>query len=122
MYPIGAVSRHAVGMKRKFALFIRAGFCMIAAGVRDDYPAFPQRRVDHCAPLALVACFAHPRVRVFHDRENIRGVCHPFLPPIGITGGEVAGEPLDKGAFFHGRGTPAHWLPFHHFRDGSAAG
>ena len=121
MDPVGTVLGNAMGMKRKFAFFICAGFSMIAAGMGGDGPPLPKRSVDHRAPLGFVTCLAHGRVRVLHDGEDAGRVGYVRLPLIGFMRGEMAGQPFDKGALFHSRGTPAHRLPFRQFRDASAA-
>ena len=121
MDPVGTVLGNAMGMKGKFALFIGAGFGMVAAGMGRDRPTLPKRGVDHSAPLGFVSRLAHGRVRVLHDGEDAGCVGYVRLPLIGVLRGEMAGLPFDKGALFHSRGTPAHHLPFREFRDASAA-
>ena len=121
MNPVGTILGDALRVKGKFAFFVGAGFGMIAPRVSGDGPPFPKRGVDHRAPLRLVSRLAHGGVRVFHDGEDAGRVGDVRLPLIGIVGGEMAGQPFDKGALFHSRGTPADQLPFRQFRDASAA-
>ena len=117
MIPVGTVAGHFVRVKRKFALFVGAGFGMVAAGMRRDDPSLPQCCVDHGAPLRLIAGFPHCWIRILHDGEDAGGVGDPCVPLIRIVDGEVTGEPFDKGALFHGRGTRAACLPFRRVRD-----
>ena len=121
MNPVGTILGDALRVKGKFAFFVGAGFGMIAPRVSGDGPPFPKRGVDHRAPLGFVTCLAHGRVRVFHDGEDAGRVGYVRLPLIGLMRGEMAGQPFDKGALFHSRGTPADQLPFRQFRDASAA-
>ena len=121
MDPVGTVLGDAMGVKGKFALFIGAGFGMVASRVSRDRPPLPKRGVYHRAPLRLVTCLAHCGVRVLHDGEDAGRVGYVRLPLIGFMRGEMAGQPFDKGALFHSRGTPADQLPFRQFRDASAA-
>ena len=121
MDPVGAVLGNAMRMKGKFAFFIGAGFGVIAAGMGRDGPPLPKRGVDHRAPLGFVTRLTHGGVRVLHDGEDAGRVGYVRLPLIGFMRGEMAGQPFDKGALFHSRGTPAHQLPFRQFRDASAA-
>ena len=121
MDPVGTVLGDALRVKGKFAFFVGAGFGMVAPRVSGDGPPFPKRGVDHRAPLGFVTCLAHGGVGVFHDGEDAGRVGYVRLPLIGFMRGEMAGQPFDKGALFHSRGTPAHQLPFRRFRDASAA-
>ena len=106
MDPVRTVLGNALGVKGKLALFIGAGVGMIAAGMGRDGPPLPKRGVDHRAPLGLVTRLAHSGVRVFHDGEDAGRVGYVRLPLIGVVSSEMAGQPFDKGALFHSRGTP----------------